>query len=107
MGRAGQVLPPAPLEVQGEPLEKQLPASDGAGSLSEKLERSKGVITPPASGTDPGIVKSAPDTGETKMPAIPPPGTPGAIRMFGHNDRLSDRAGERYSSRTKVIFRLT
>jgi hypothetical protein len=77
MGRAGQVLPPAPLEVQGEPLEKQLPASDGAGSLSEKLERSKGEITPPASGTDPGIVKSAPDTGETKMPAIPPPGTPG------------------------------
>jgi hypothetical protein len=37
----------------------------------------EGVITPPASDVDPGIVQPTPDTGETKMPAIPPPGTPG------------------------------
>jgi hypothetical protein len=70
--QADQPPSPAPPEVQGEP-----PASDGAGSLSEQLERSEGVITPPASGTDPGIVQPTPDTGESKMPVIPPPGTPG------------------------------
>jgi hypothetical protein len=59
-------------EALDEPL-----TSNGEGSLSEKLERSEGVITPPASGTDPGIVQPTPDTGETKMPVIPPPGTPG------------------------------
>ena len=49
-------------------------------SLSERLDRSKGVITPPAavSNADPGIVKPPPDTGTTTtMPMIPPPGTPG------------------------------
>ena len=53
--------------------------SRGAGSLSEQLDRSKGVIVPPAStaNTDPGIVKPAPSTGATSMPVIPPPGTPG------------------------------
>jgi hypothetical protein len=71
-GQSDQPLSPAPPEVQGEP-----PASDGAGSLSEQLERSEGVITPPASGTDPGIVQPMPDTGESNMPVIPPPGTPG------------------------------
>jgi hypothetical protein len=70
-----QALPPAPPEVQGEPLEKH-PTADGADSLSEKLEHSEGVITPPASGTDPSIVQPAPDTGESKMPVIPPPGHP-------------------------------
>jgi hypothetical protein len=75
-GQTDQPLPPAPPEVQGEPLDEP-PASNGAGSLSEKLERSEGVITPPASGTDPGTGQPTPDTGETKMPVIPPPGTPG------------------------------
>jgi hypothetical protein len=75
-GQTDQALPPAPPEVQGEALDEP-PASNGEGSLSEKLERSEGVITPPASDADPGIVQPTPDTGETKMPAIPPPGTPG------------------------------
>jgi hypothetical protein len=48
-------------------------------SLSERLDRSNGVIAPPAStaNTDPGIVKPAPSTGARSMPVIPPPGTPG------------------------------
>jgi len=48
-------------------------------SLSERLDRSKGVIAPLAStaNTDPGIVKPAPSTGAGSMPVIPPPGTPG------------------------------
>jgi hypothetical protein len=74
--QTNQALPPAPPEVQGEPLDEP-PAADGAGSLSEKLEHAEGVITPPASGTDPGIVQPTPDTGESKIPVIPPPGTPG------------------------------
>jgi len=47
--------------------------------LSERLDRSNGVIAPPAStaGTDPGMVRSAPDMGSTAMPVIPPPGAPG------------------------------
>jgi hypothetical protein len=57
-------------------------AQDGASvgpPLSDKLNRSNGVITPPAAtaNTDPGIVKPTPDTGTTAMPVIPPPGTPG------------------------------
>jgi hypothetical protein len=66
----------APPQVQ-EDVPAQPP---GAGSLSDQLNRSKGVITPPAavSNADPGIVKSPPDTGTTTtMPVIPPPGTPG------------------------------
>ena len=66
----------APPQVQ-EDVPAQPP---GAGSLSDQLNRSKGVITPPAavSNADPGIVKPPPDTGTTTtMPMIPPPGTPG------------------------------
>ncbi len=46
------------------------------GSLSEKLERSDGVITPPATGAGPVI--RPPDTGTT--PVIPPAGEPGSGR---------------------------
>jgi hypothetical protein len=42
--------------------------------LSEKLDRSEGVICPPA-GVDPEIASPPPDGG--KMLVIPPPGSPG------------------------------
>ena len=48
-------------------------ASDNE-SVSEKLARTDGVICPPA-GLDPDI--RAPAPGESNMPVIPPPGTPG------------------------------
>jgi hypothetical protein len=48
------------------------PASGGSGS---DLNRSGGVITPPA-GIDPEIKQTPPAAGST-MPIIPPPGTPG------------------------------
>ena len=69
--RADQGQPAAPPAVQDD-------APTGP-SLSERLDRSKGVIAPPAStaNTDPGIVKPAPSTGARSMPVIPPPGTPG------------------------------
>jgi hypothetical protein len=43
-------------------------------TLSEKLERSEGVVCPP-SGVDPEIAVPPPDGG--RMPVIPPPGSPG------------------------------
>ena len=43
------------------------------GNLSDKLNRSSGVICPPD--VDSGIKAPAPDSG--KMPVIPPPGSPG------------------------------
>ena len=45
------------------------------GNLSSDLNRSGGVIKPPA-GIDPEIKQTPPPTGAT-MPVIPPPGTPG------------------------------
>lgn len=52
------------------------PASPQPGSLSEKLDRSEGVIKPPA-GVDPDIQKPAPAPNPSLMPVIPPPGEPG------------------------------
>ena len=67
--------------IQNTVPEKIEPAPGGAagsaGTLSERLERSDGVIRPPAN-IDPGIVRPAPDTGA--MPVIPPAGTPGSAR---------------------------
>ena len=66
---------------QGQPAAPPAARDDAptGPSLSERLDRSKGVIVPPAStaNTDPGIVKPAPSTGAGSMPVIPPPGTPG------------------------------
>jgi hypothetical protein len=50
--------------------------SEGAqGSLSHELSRSSGVIHPPPSG-DHGVVQP-PMQDQSRMPVIPPPGTPG------------------------------
>jgi hypothetical protein len=46
-----------------------------SGTLSSDLNRSGGVITPPA-GIDPEIKQTPPPSG-ARMPVIPPPGTPG------------------------------
>jgi hypothetical protein len=73
---------PCPHQARAQADQGQPAARDDAPtgpSLSERLDRSKGVIVPPAStaDTDPGIVKPAPSTGARSMPVIPPPGTPG------------------------------
>jgi hypothetical protein len=52
--------------------EGQAPPS---GNLSDRLNRSDGVIRPPA-GVDPQIQVPPPEPG-ARMPVIPPPGTPG------------------------------
>jgi hypothetical protein len=52
--------------------EGQGPSSD---NLSERLNRSDGVIRPPT-GVDPQMQVPPPEPG-SRMPVIPPPGTPG------------------------------
>jgi hypothetical protein len=44
--------------------------------LADKLARSDGTLCPP-SGVDAQIRTAAPDTGASKMPVIPPPGSAG------------------------------
>jgi len=53
------------------------PSTDAgpSGNLSERLNRSEGVIKPPEN-VDPGLQKKPPDD-SSKMPVIPPPGSPG------------------------------
>ena len=53
------------------------PDSSAPGTtLSEKLDKSKGVLHPPG-GIDPEIQTPAPDPNPNTTPVIPPPGTPG------------------------------
>jgi hypothetical protein len=72
---------PVPAMAQGaQSVPNQVPtAPDGTAPnapLSEKLDRSKGVLQPP-SGVDPEIHVPAPEPNPQTTPVIPPPGTPG------------------------------
>ena len=80
--QTGQAPPPAPPELREQAPRATSPdepaaVSEGAGSLSDRLERSEGVIAPADPGTDPGIVRPTPDAGASAMPIIPPLGGPG------------------------------
>jgi hypothetical protein len=57
----------------GQPASPTVPPADG--TLSSDLNRSGGVITPPAD-VDPGMKETPPPSG-ARTPVIPPPGTPG------------------------------
>lgn len=58
-----------------EKIHPQENGTTGSGeSLSEKLDRSEGILPPPAN-VDPQLEKPAPDVGTTRI--IPPPGSPG------------------------------
>jgi hypothetical protein len=68
---------PAPQSTIPEKVAPQDPSSTGStGTLSDKLERSDGVIRPPT-GIDPDITARAPDPDPGTTRVIPPPGTPG------------------------------
>jgi hypothetical protein len=64
---------PAGRSGGGQPATPAVPPA--SGTQSSDLNRSGGIITPPAD-VDPGIKQAPPPTGST-MPIIPPPGTPG------------------------------
>ena len=63
-----------------KPSHQSVPEAEGSGGsgepLSNKLDRSGGVIKPPA-GIDSGLAKSPPSVGSERMPVITPPGAPG------------------------------
>lgn len=69
---------PAPKDTIPEKVEPADPATTGTtrGTLSDKLEKSDGVIRPPAN-MDPEITVPAPVPNPGTTPVIPPPGTPG------------------------------
>ena len=75
---AQSVDPKACAPQERSPITTQREGTQGIGSpretLSEKLERSEGVICPPP-GVDPEIVEPPRAGGRT--PVIPPPGSPG------------------------------
>ncbi|MBV9859125.1 MAG: hypothetical protein JO038_03330 [Alphaproteobacteria bacterium] len=82
IGTPALALAQQPPPVAGRPAPKAVPeapdqggAGSSSGSLSEKLDRSGGVIHPPA-GVDPGLTRPVPDQAG-RMPVIPPPGAPG------------------------------
>ena len=63
------------------PTHQKVPEAAGSGSsepLGDKLNRSSGVIRPPA-GIDPGLTQSPPASG-SNMPVMPPPGSAGGER---------------------------
>ena len=64
---------PSNRQAPNQPATPAVPPT--SGTLSSDLNRSGGVIKPPA-GIDPEIKQTPPPTGAT-MPVIPPPGTPG------------------------------
>lgn len=68
---------PAPKDIPAEKIKPQEPSETGsAGTLSDKLERSDGVIRPPETGTpDMNVRPPVPNPGTT--PVIPAPGSPG------------------------------
>ena len=78
-GVQAQSASPQPTPTPGDPVqtipEKTAPQVPPAGSLSDRLEQTDGVIRPP-DGIDPGISVAPPATGPDNMPAITPPGSP-------------------------------
>jgi hypothetical protein len=66
---------PAPQQTIPEKVKPEEPSSTGS-TLSDKLERSNGVIRPPGN-VDPGINAPAPVPNPGTTPVIPPPGSPG------------------------------
>jgi hypothetical protein len=64
---------PSGRSAPGQPTTPTVPPA--SGNLSSDLNRSGGVITPPAD-VDPEMKQTPPPTG-ARTPIIPPPGTPG------------------------------
>ena len=72
-----QSMPSAATDRDRQPrTETEGQAPPNSGNLSDRLDRSQGVIKPPE-GVDPGMRTPAPGPGSQRTPVIPPPGTPG------------------------------
>lgn len=77
---------PDPRNVPAEKIKPEMPLSTGTpgSTLSERLEKSDGVIKPQGD-PDPGITVRPPVPNPGTTPVIPPPGAPGG------NPRLDPR----------------
>jgi hypothetical protein len=72
---AAQSPPETPSQIPAIP-EKIAPAAPtSADNLSEKLKKSDGMIIPPPTGD--AMQVPTPPSGDSTMPVIPPPATPG------------------------------
>jgi len=60
--------------------EKIAPSGSSTEPLSKQLNRSGGVVRPPAD-IDPGIAQTPPQIGPQSTPVIPPPGSSGEDRV--------------------------
>ena len=77
VGNDAQPYPPGAQPKKAVPQEPEGGISGSSSeTLSHQLNRSSGVIHPPAN-VDPGLTQPAPEVGPHSMPIIPPPGTPG------------------------------
>jgi len=82
--QARNIPPPQQMPAEkiepGNPSSTDEPSSTGStGTLSDKLERSDGVIRPPETATpEMNVPAPVPDPGTTRV--IPPPGSPGGNR---------------------------
>jgi hypothetical protein len=70
---AHEITPVAAATAQTDDTAK---SGSSAEPLSDKLDRSGGVIKPPG-GVDPALAKTPPPAGPQSMPVIPPVGGPG------------------------------
>ena len=75
LGAAGPACAASSAAGQSDAQPPKTDLQDKKGDLSEKLDKSNGVIHPQGA-VDPGMDKKAPSVGET--PVIPPPGAPGS-----------------------------
>jgi hypothetical protein len=72
---------PAPKDMPAEKIKPSDPSETGStGTLSDKLEKSDGVIRPPATAT-PEMTVPAPVPNPGTTPVIPPPGSPGGNKQ--------------------------
>jgi hypothetical protein len=74
---------PAPQQMPAEKVEPRSNAGDPSSTgstLSERLEKSDGVIRPPVTAT-PDITVPAPVPNPGTTPVIPPPGSPGGNQL--------------------------
>lgn len=73
LAQAQQAEPPVQQAMPQAPGENGSATDRSGSSLSGKLSRSQGVITPPATG-DQGVIPTPP-VGPGSTPILPPPGT--------------------------------
>jgi hypothetical protein len=66
---------PPPEQIVPQHVAPDPRSAQNDGTLSDRLSRRQGTLQPPS--VDPGISAPLPTHGQSTMPVIPPPGSPG------------------------------